>query len=316
MGLLLAPLAGRAQAPAAKDQAPAAAAGESSAALWSLRSLAEDGNALAQYKLGVRYEEGKGVSRDRPEAAKWYRLSAAQGFADAQAALARMVGDSRAQTGSAWLAAAVAAAGGEGAWASVHAITDVSHMTINMQGQSFAMTGTQSWRFPDHRLSTQRLSFGVIAQGVDGASGWLSGMGQLQDVPKAAEENAMEWERSLWRIFGEAAKVRLSALEAPEVVEGVPYRAAAVEGAKKRDLVVLFAADGNLAGVAYHDDGPGQLGPARVAEMFTAWSAEGALQFPHVLRVLRDGRLFIERRVTSLALNPTLADAIFKKPAK
>ena len=43
-----------------------------------------NGNALAQYNLGVMYDNGQGVTQDYKEAVKWYRLSADQGNADAQ----------------------------------------------------------------------------------------------------------------------------------------------------------------------------------------------------------------------------------------
>lgn len=49
-----------------------------------LRPLAEKGNSEAQYKLGVMYDEGKGVVQDYKEASKWYRLSAEQGKSGAQ----------------------------------------------------------------------------------------------------------------------------------------------------------------------------------------------------------------------------------------
>ena len=49
-----------------------------------LRPLAEKGNVEAQYKLGVMYDEGKGVTQDYQEASKWYRLSAEQGKSGAQ----------------------------------------------------------------------------------------------------------------------------------------------------------------------------------------------------------------------------------------
>jgi TPR repeat protein len=55
-----------------------------------LRSLAEQGNAVAQTALGDRYDEGQGVLQDYVEAVKWYRKAAEQGNADAQDALARM----------------------------------------------------------------------------------------------------------------------------------------------------------------------------------------------------------------------------------
>ena len=46
--------------------------------------LAEQGNAFAQFNLGVMYEDGQGVPQDYKETLKWYRLSAEQGYAKAQ----------------------------------------------------------------------------------------------------------------------------------------------------------------------------------------------------------------------------------------
>ena len=54
------------------------------AALQEFRSLAEQGDAQAQYKLGTMYDNGQEVSQDYAEAAKWYRKAAEQGFAKAQ----------------------------------------------------------------------------------------------------------------------------------------------------------------------------------------------------------------------------------------
>lgn len=55
-----------------------------------LQALAEQGNALDQYNLGVRYEKAQGVRQDFQEAARWYRLAAMQGSADAQYKLCAM----------------------------------------------------------------------------------------------------------------------------------------------------------------------------------------------------------------------------------
>jgi hypothetical protein len=41
--------------------------------------LAEQGNAKAQYNLGLMYVNGQGVPQDDKEAVKWFRLSAEQG---------------------------------------------------------------------------------------------------------------------------------------------------------------------------------------------------------------------------------------------
>ena len=45
---------------------------------------AEQGDATAQYNLGVMYANGEGVIQDYKQAVKWFRLSAEQGNASAQ----------------------------------------------------------------------------------------------------------------------------------------------------------------------------------------------------------------------------------------
>ena len=59
-------------------------------ALRLVRPLADQGNALAQYKLGYMYDNGEGVPQNYAEAMKWYRLAAEQGDADAQTSLGSM----------------------------------------------------------------------------------------------------------------------------------------------------------------------------------------------------------------------------------
>ena len=59
-------------------------------ALRLFRSLANNGNAIAQDRLGNMYASGKGVPFDQAEAEKWYRLAAEQGLAKAQGDLGFM----------------------------------------------------------------------------------------------------------------------------------------------------------------------------------------------------------------------------------
>ena len=53
----------------------------------SLKKRAEQGNARAQFSLGLCYYWGTSVPQDYAEAAKWYRKAAEQGNADAQCSL-------------------------------------------------------------------------------------------------------------------------------------------------------------------------------------------------------------------------------------
>jgi TPR repeat protein len=53
-------------------------------------TLAENGSAIAQYRLGLLYYAGKGVPQDFKTAMAWFLKSAEQGNADAQASVAAM----------------------------------------------------------------------------------------------------------------------------------------------------------------------------------------------------------------------------------
>jgi TPR repeat protein len=59
--------------------------------LWM--PLAKQGDASAQYYLGVMYQNGSGVPQNDAEAAKWYQLAAEQDNAPAQANLAKLYDD-------------------------------------------------------------------------------------------------------------------------------------------------------------------------------------------------------------------------------
>jgi hypothetical protein len=58
--------------------------GDYATALREWRPLAEQGDARAQFDLGLLYENGDGVPRDYAKAHQWYEKSAAQGGAKAQ----------------------------------------------------------------------------------------------------------------------------------------------------------------------------------------------------------------------------------------
>ena len=55
--------------------------------IGEVRALAEQGNGLAQMRLGLSYLVGLDVPEDAAEAVRWYRRAADQGYADAQKSL-------------------------------------------------------------------------------------------------------------------------------------------------------------------------------------------------------------------------------------
>jgi len=60
-----------------------------------LRKAAEQGDAKAQYGIGLMYKNGRGVSQDYAQAVAWFRKAAEQGYADAQVVLGLMYGMGR-----------------------------------------------------------------------------------------------------------------------------------------------------------------------------------------------------------------------------
>ena len=67
--------------------------GDYKKALPEFRVAADQGNAPAQYNLGLMYHDGQGVSRSYIEAAKWFHLAAEQGYAPAQLTLGALYHD-------------------------------------------------------------------------------------------------------------------------------------------------------------------------------------------------------------------------------
>jgi TPR repeat protein len=52
--------------------------------------MADRGLAVAQFNVGLMYDNGQGTSKSKEEATKWYRLAADQGRSDAQYQLGHM----------------------------------------------------------------------------------------------------------------------------------------------------------------------------------------------------------------------------------
>jgi uncharacterized protein len=93
--LILATIRGAAVAGPLEDGVAAVKRRDYATALRSFRPLADKGDDVAQFDLGVLYNKGWGVPRDYVQAAKLYRLAAAQGNADAQYNLGILYDDGR-----------------------------------------------------------------------------------------------------------------------------------------------------------------------------------------------------------------------------
>jgi len=66
------------------------------------RTAAEQGDAKAQYNLGMCYYNGEGVVKDQTEAVKWWRKAAEQGHAKAQSTLGVYYSDANPVEAAKW----------------------------------------------------------------------------------------------------------------------------------------------------------------------------------------------------------------------
>lgn len=82
--LLLLPGAASAQVSPFEEADAAYARSDYANALRIFRTLAQEGDAIAQFNLGVMLDFGQGSAPDPPQAVSWYRKAAAQGHGAAQ----------------------------------------------------------------------------------------------------------------------------------------------------------------------------------------------------------------------------------------
>lgn len=118
-----------------------------------LQDLADDGDAVAQYNLGVHYLQGNGAVLDPSEAARLFTLSARQGYAAAERQLGQMHlrGQAVAKSkvlGHAWLNLASQDTGSEGSAARA----EMESLEVSMtaaeikQAQNIAFSGSLKGR--------------------------------------------------------------------------------------------------------------------------------------------------------------------------
>jgi hypothetical protein len=221
--------------------------------------------------------------------------------------------------GRALLETAAGLAGGADAWRAVRSVVIELRGSVTIppeeggEEQTMLLVARRSWSLPDRLVSVQTLPVGELRRVVDGASGWVADGVAMRDEPRAAEELAREYERSLWNLFGNAARVRAIALDTARTVQGVAHAAVRIEGGVP-GLTLLFAPDGRLARIEYRAEG--EAGSRRMSQALSDWRAVGALQYPHRVRTYVDGRPSSETTVTAITLDAALPDSLFARPRR
>jgi zinc protease len=215
--------------------------------------------------------------------------------------------------GAKWLAKATEMAGGSAAWSAVKSIKTTSQMSLTMQGQSIQAEQVLSWQLPDRRMMLMKLPFGEMTTGFDGTTGWRKMMGQIQDDPAGAKQSAEEFAQSLFNLFANGSKLQVQALPEAKTVDGVKYDVALVKSEEVKDWMLYFGPDGRLGRMEFLSQGP--QGPATELQIYGDWKPVGTIQYPHAVTVLLNGEKYVEAKMATAELNPTLDPSLFAKPA-
>ena len=253
-----------------------------------------------------------GRSRHAVPALAVAMILAVAAMASAPAAAAKPREAKSVARGRAWLAKAAELAGGRRAWGSIHALELESADQVTTQGKSLKMITSVSWRLPDHLLSVQRLPFGEMKVGFDGSVGWSALGPQVQEMPAIGTDVGVEWQRSMFHLFGHPDEVTLRAADTTRTIDGVAYSFGFAKTATGQEFTLYFGPDGSLARSEY--DGHGPNGPAHQTEIYSDWRAVGGIRWPYQRQMLMDGQPYLESSLNSITLDPALDDSVFKKP--
>jgi TolB-like protein len=217
--------------------------------------------------------------------------------------------------GQSLLARAVDLAGGSAAWAAIRSISVTRAETASIQGQTRELTSEIHWRIPDHYLARRKFALGAFEKGYDGTHGWNADRGSVRDQPRVGEELKRQYERSILRLFAGPGAFQVQALDELRTVDGVTCSVARVKSETTPDWLLYFAPDGSLARMEYQGEGANG-GPVRTTEIYGDWRPVGHVRYPRREQTLMDGQPVMDARVTSVKLNPALADELFRKPAQ
>ncbi|MEG9499423.1 tetratricopeptide repeat protein [Mannheimia indoligenes] len=150
---------------------------DTSAAFLELKQFAEQGEDLAQYTLGERYQNGEGVAQSDTQAAYWYTKAAEQGYLHAQFSLGEMYYNGKGVTQSTTQAAYWLTKAAE----QEHAIAQYSIGYMYALGDGVTQSDKQAVYWLE-KAAEQKVSQAQYALGFVYEAGWLS---VPQDLRKA-----------------------------------------------------------------------------------------------------------------------------------
>jgi len=216
--------------------------------------------------------------------------------------------------GRALMDKAVAAHGGARALAAVKSLRMAGDFAIKESGMGPLTFGVVQQRLGDDRLRLETTTpFGNMLQVLTPEVGWMKSPRGKQKIE--GDDLAQMWrsERSdvlyLLRHLDDYRALPM----ASESCAGQECAVVYLKGAGDEGYKLCLGPEGRIHAMEYKDQG--QSGPVINFTVLSEYQATGGVQLPRKFVISQDGKEFATMTVKEMAVNPTLAAALFEEPA-
>jgi len=212
----------------------------------------------------------------------------------------------------------IAAKGGIQALRGVASITAETKAAMKTPSGPMEAATTTYLQYPNHVRVETTLAEATIVQVYDGTRAWVKDPGGTHDVPAPMlRELQASFDRDTIAVLLAAkdGKIRVRQLpdSKPSGVDAKAYNALEFSGGTLEPMVLYVDPSTHL--VARQTYVPGGAGQPLVEEIFSGYRPVDGIQIAFRAEVRRGGETILERSVTTIRLNESLAPDLFKRPS-
>jgi hypothetical protein len=221
------------------------------------------------------------------------------------------------------VAKAIKAKGGQANIDKYKATTSQFTGSVSIMGMEIKISGTSKDQSPDKTRQDIKMDIGGqdvgITQIVNGKKGWQGTGGDLDDMDKdsLAEATEQTYGATLTDLRGlNSPSVKLTALGESKV-DGKPVVGVRASSEGHRDISLFFNKDdGMLVKSESKGKDPMTGNEFKAESLFSDYKDVNGLKMPHKVKVLRDGKPFLQMQLTSVTLSESLPEKDFTKPGE
>ena len=214
------------------------------------------------------------------------------------------------------LDAAIAAKGGLDRLRAINRITAKSTGWVTTRDGPLEGQTTTYLEYPNHVRTETTLQDVTTLQVFDGQHGWVRDPNGVHEVPEQAiRDLQMGLKRDTISLLLAAQNGAVRARALPDIKgdAGKVHHALELSAPDLDPIVLYLDPETNLVSKqAYVAGGAGQ---PLIEEVFSDYRPVDGIQIAYAAQVRRGGQTMLERRVSTITINPPLDPALFKRPA-